>query len=479
MKNVFVLFPINLYRNISYLKDSKIYLVELDLYFNRYSKELGKMKFNALKPIYHRASMKYYEKYLIKKGIECEYINLDKDWINYIKKNNKKDTIYKFFDPVDKYLNNIINTNFNNYEIIDSPSFILTTEDLKNYNKNNKSKRQTSFYSNNRKLKDILMDNGNPVGGKLTYDTENRKPPKNDTIKKIPKDKIYNNKFIKEGIKYVKDNIPNKNLIWNDEIIFKFPIDHKNSRKVLKNFIRNKINNFGTYQDIIINDIHKSFLYHSGISVMLNVGLITPEYVISQIIKYYNKLERKERKNNINNIEGFIRQILGWREFCRYIYEMEYDHVNKKNYFSSKKKLNKKWYNGTLNILPVDNCIKKAFKYGYLHHIERLMIMSNYMMLSNIDPKEMYKWFMEFSLDSYDWVMFYNIYSMGSYSDGGFTTTKPYISSSNYVLKMSNYKKQKWSKKWDYMFWDFMKTNKNKIKKIPRLYMLLRHLEKK
>ena len=153
-----------------------------------------------------------------------------------------------------------------------------------------------------------------------------------------------------------------------------------------------------------------------------------------------------------------------------------------KNHFNCKIKLSKQWYNGTTGIAPVDDAIEKAFRFGYLHHIERLMIIANYMTLSSIDPKEMFRWFTEFSLDSYDWVMEYNIYVMGSYSDGGNFTTKPYISSSNYILKMSDYPGGKasedWSKIWDLKFWQFMKKYSAKMKKINRLGMLVKHADK-
>jgi deoxyribodipyrimidine photolyase-related protein len=208
-----------------------------------------------------------------------------------------------------------------------------------------------------------------------------------------------------------------------------------------------------------------SVLFHSGISPMLNVGMLIPKKIIGAVEKHGGAM---------NDVEGFIRQILGWREFCRLMYVRG---RKKANYFNATKRLNSSWYKGTTGIAPVDCCIKKAFRFGYLHHIERLMVVANAMVLSGIKPSEMYKWFMEFSLDSYDWVMDFNIYSMASYSDGGQFTTKPYISSSNYIVKMSNYEKGEWCKKWDGLFWSFMNKHKHKIKKIYRLAPLLKHLK--
>jgi deoxyribodipyrimidine photolyase-related protein len=180
----------------------------------------------------------------------------------------------------------------------------------------------------------------------------------------------------------------------------------------------------------------------------------------------------------LNNVEGFIRQILGWREFCRYMYEHHNDKYLNKNFFNSNKQINNTWYTGTTNIRPIDCCIEKAFRFGYLHHIERLMIVANYMTIAEIDPQDVYRWFMEFSLDSYDWVMYYNVYCMATYSDGGQFTSKPYISSSNYLIKMSNYTKEDWCDQWDLLFWRFIEKHKNKIKKIGRIANLVKYSKK-
>ena len=165
-------------------------------------------------------------------------------------------------------------------------------------------------------------------------------------------------------------------------------------------------------------------------------------------------------KYPLNSYEGYIRQLF-WREYQRYCYR--YFDFDKLNYFGNNKKLSNKWYNGSLGILPVDNAIKKGFDTGYLHHIERLMIVGNYMMISGIKPHEGYKWFMEFSCDSYEWVMKQNVLDMVFCVSGGKTMRKPYISKSNYIITMSDYKKGEWSEKWDQMYVNFAKKNKKKL----------------
>lgn len=517
--DVFVVFPINLYKDVSYLKDHKVYLVEHEIYFDRNSKKFGSMKLNILKPMYHRLTMKEYESYLKKKNVDVEYCDLNCDWIKKVKKSLGKSGELSFFDPVDKNVEKTMSDNFNNYNVIDTPNFIMTLGDLEEYLEEKDAKLQGTFYKWMRHKLNILMSKGKPVGGKYTYDAENRSKPYKGMLKdvnKATKDieenlfKTKDMKKIKDAVKYVTNNIPESHLYLNGHkykdlkdndydlesigIQLRFPYTHKGAEDRLKKFIEERMDKFGTYQDAIMKNVNnnsadnheRSLLYHSGISVNMNVGLITPEDVIDEIMKTYKGYSKKKRKDNINNVEGFIRQVIGWREFCRYTYEMKRDLFMNKNYFNSKKKLDKSWYDGSTGILPVDDVIKKAFRYGYLHHIERLMIVANYMTISEIAPKEMFKWFTEFALDSYDWVMEYNIYCMGSYSDGGNFTSKAYIGSSNYIFKMSDYSKsddvseeyENWYDKWDLTFWKFMKKNKAKIKKMYMLSSILKHADK-
>jgi deoxyribodipyrimidine photolyase-related protein len=169
---------------------------------------------------------------------------------------------------------------------------------------------------------------------------------------------------------------------------------------------------------------------------------------------------------------------MGWREFVRGIYQNFSEEQDKRNFFNHQRKLTHHWYDGTTGLPPVDDAIKKAQKYGYCHHIERLMILSNVMLLSELHPHEVHKWFMEMFIDSADWVMGPNVYGMGQFSDGGIFATKPYISGSNYILKMSDYKKGEWSEVWDGLFWRFIGKNKVFLSKNPRLNMMVKTLEK-
>jgi deoxyribodipyrimidine photolyase-related protein len=180
----------------------------------------------------------------------------------------------------------------------------------------------------------------------------------------------------------------------------------------------------------------------------------------------------------LNSLEGFIRQIIGWREFIRIVYEREGNKQRTKNYWGFDRKIPESFWQGTTGILPVDNVIKKVLQTGYSHHIERLMVIGNFMLLCEFHPDEVYRWFMEMYVDAYDWVMVPNVYGMTQFADGGMMTTKPYISGSNYLLKMSDYQKGGWTEIWDGLFWRFMHVNRDLFLKNPRLSMLVKTFDK-
>jgi deoxyribodipyrimidine photolyase-like uncharacterized protein len=169
---------------------------------------------------------------------------------------------------------------------------------------------------------------------------------------------------------------------------------------------------------------------------MLNIGLITPQQVVDIVSAYYNE---HKAAIGLANYEGFIRQIIGWREYQRYIYQYAGEKMRHSNHFGNTRRLNTTWYTATTGIKPVDDAVRMALDDGYIHHILRLMVVGNFMNLVGIHPDNVYKWFMEFSLDSYDWVMVGNVYSMALWADGGLTMRKPYISGDGYIMKMGNY----------------------------------------
>jgi deoxyribodipyrimidine photolyase-related protein len=446
-----VLFPNNIYEKKYLPKNIKcIYLMEDPIFFGYRDK---KYKFNKIKLYYHRITMKIYEKYLIEKKYKVHYVEFH-NLLNYkYKVIDNIDDIY-MFDINDHLLKKRLNKILKNIKYLDNPNFVLKIEQLDKYNeqKNKASKYfHKNFYEYVKNELDILV-------GIKSFDTENRsKIPNNilENIPSIPKKNIHDKKLVSDTIMYIEKYFK-KNYGNYDNLVF--PETFSDAKIWVSYFLSKKFNNFGVFQDAIIDK--DNFLFHSTLSPMLNIGMLSPDYVIDETIKY-----AKKHKIKMNNVEGFIRQIIGWREYQRYCYLFCYDEMKYSNLLKHNKKLTNKWYDGTTNIIPVDDAIKFAFKYGYINHISRLMIMSNFMNLCCIHPDECYKWFMEFSIDSYDWVMIQNVYSMGQWSDGGLTMRKPYISSSNYILNMSNYKKNDWCIIWNALFYYFISSNKTIIEK--------------
>jgi len=206
---------------------------------------------------------------------------------------------------------------------------------------------------------------------------------------------------------------------------------------------------------------------------MLNIGLITPREVIDKTLGY-----AEENPVPLNALEGFIRQIIGWREFMLAIYALEDNRERSTNFWQHTRKLPPSFYNGTTGIKPVGTVIHHLLNYSYCHHIERLMILGNFMLLCEIDPDEIYRWFMEMFIDAYDWVMVPNVYGMSQYADGGLITTKPYISSSRYIQKMSDFPKGKWCEIWDSLYWRFIHKHQDFFANNPRMKVMTFQLKR-
>ena len=466
-----LIFPNQLFKeSILTNKDNHVFLIEEYLFFKQY-------KFHKQKLSFHRASMKFYEDYLKSNGSKVTYIDSqDKNskitnLIDTLKA--KKFNLIEMYDPVDYLLNKRINRKCkeHNLKLIthESPHFLNTTDDLGEFFKESKKKFfQTSFYKSERKKRNILIDQeGKPEGGEWTYDILNRKKyPKGEIPPKIkiPKE----NKYIIESKSYVKENF---NDNYGKMGMFNYPTTFEESEKWFNDFLKQRFMKFGDFEDAIVKE--ELTLNHSILSPLMNVGLLNPINVINRSIEF-------SKANNIpiNSTEGFIRQIIGWREFIRGIYVVKGSYERTLNYWGFKRRIPKSFYTGETGIEPIDNSIKKVINTGYLHHIERLMILGNFMLLCEFDPDEVYKWFMELFIDSYDWVMVPNIYGMSQFADGGLMSTKPYISSSNYIYKMSDFKKGKWDVIWDGLFWRFMDGQRDFFIKNPRLRMLVNTYDK-
>ncbi|MCG8374597.1 MAG: cryptochrome/photolyase family protein, partial [Balneolales bacterium] len=441
------------------------------LFFNQFS-------FHKQKIAYHRSTMKYYQAFLEKREQEVRYVsscepgNSIYPVIQRLAGRGVKKI--HFIDPADDWLERRIVKSAEEHGVdiqsYESPMFLNSNQDLTTFFKPEKKKFfQTSFYQQERKRLNLLLDEeGKPEGGKWTYDSENRK--------KYPKSKIppaisfpAEDSFSKEAVTYTLEHFGNN--FGSLKVFPLYPNTHKSAEIWLDQFLDTRFHEFGPYEDAIVSGEH--FLNHSVLTPMLNVGLLTPAQVIEQTMKF-----ARENSVPLNSLEGFIRQIIGWREFMRGMYVAKGREQRTTNFWGFDRKIPASFYNGTTGILPIDVTIKKILETGYCHHIERLMVLGNFMVLCEFDPDEVYRWFMELFIDAYDWVMVPNVYGMSQFADGGLLSTKPYISGSNYLMKMSNYPKGEWQHTWDALFWRFMNKHRDFFLKNPRLGMLIRTYDK-
>jgi len=495
MSNISIILPNQLFENsLIVSKSSNIYLIEDDIYFIKYP-------FHKQKLIMHRASMKKYYNYLtdiLKKKVYYIDNNKSNQTYKQIFINNKNIHMY---DPIDHNLlakfNLLAKKNKVSLNIYDSPLFIETNDDLQKYYDTKNSTNyihDNGFYRWQRERLNVLMKNNKPLFNKLSFDHDNRKPFDKIYLSNIPKEpkepnSININFFLLEAEKYINKNWPN-NFGHCDINTFIWPIDFVDAKQLVKNFIRNKLKTFGKYEDAVHTDI--KYGSHSILSSSLNIGLITIRYVLTKIIKAFNKFSLAKKKIMISNVEGFIRQLIGWRSYMRFIYKFHGVTIFDLNQFNSKNKLPNAWFNATTGLYPIDLLIKKVYNLAYAHHIERLMYLGNFALISQIDPKEIYKWFMICFIDSYEWVMIPNIMGMSQYSSDKIKImTKPYLSSSNYIKNMSNFKLNEyaqiiingknyyWNEIYDSLYYNFINKNKNILKKFYSIGYIISHWNNK
>jgi len=426
--------------------------------------------------------MKSYYEYLKLNNIDVEYIEFHEDINNFYKKLNNEIHKITTYDPNDNKLEDKLKKYISKIEIINTLNF-LVNKDLITKNKDiffkNKKYNHQAFYKWQRIRLNILVDEDNePIGGKWSFDTENRNKIPNDiSVPKILKiDKSNHQNIIEEAKTYIEKYF-SENYGSLDNFIY--PINHDDSKKWLVYFLKNKFENFGPYEDAVSKK--DPFLFHSVLTPMMNIGLLTDEEVIKESLKYENKV-------SIASFEGFIRQIIGWRNYIYSIYLLEGESLNKMNFLNHQRRLNKKgkkiMWEGKTEILPVDDIIHKINNYSYAHHIERLMYLGNYMLLCMIHPDDVFEMFMEWTIDAYDWVMVANVYGMTQFADGGMIMTRPYFSSSNYILKMSDYKNDKknpksWCNMLDTLYYNFINTHQEYLSKNYATSRQVAHWNKK
>jgi len=433
---------------------------------------LREFPIHAQKLIFHRLSMVHYKNQLEDNGYKVRYLKIGsiketEDVFKLLAQENISHL--HILDTTDFWLEKRIEIYAKKYSFetirYESPLFLLSKEDATTRYFESK-KHMARFYKKMRIDNKILMDGNEPIGGKWSFDEDNRKKLPKAHIPPSDMALLEKNKQIEEAIDWVQQlegfEIYGKAEPW-------LPYTHHASEVWLEAFIRERFTHFGTYEDAL--SVEHTLLYHSGISALLNVGLLTPNQVLTAVLQHSENIP-------INSLEGFVRQIIGWREFMRASYEVDGVNMRTKNFFQHSRQLPDYFWSGETGIDPVDVAIKKTLRYGYVHHIDRLMVLGNVMLLSEINPKDVYRWFMAMYVDAYDWVMVPNVYGMSQFSDGGSFATKPYIAGSNYIKKMSNFKKGQWEQIMTGLYWNFIHRNKEVFIKNHRMSMMPRLWDK-
>lgn len=475
MQAITLVFPHQLFKKHPAVAEGRtVYLVEEELFFKQYN-------FHQKKLVLHRASMKYYAGSLTAKGIDVKYVEAttkESAIAELIAALPESVTEIHYADPTDDWLQRrlekaaekrgIALRPYRTPMFLNSPSYLTAyfDEHLKYF--------QTDFYIAQRKERLLLLEeDGSPLGGRWTYDDENRERfPRGG---KAPAFALPNNKeYVPEAIAYVQEHFGN-NYGGTEPPFFKrqgfYPVTHREAEDWLDEFLSTRFALFGTYEDAMVAG--EGVLYHSCLTPMLNTGLLTPGHVIDRALEAASEYDIP-----LNSLEGFVRQIIGWREFIRAVYIREGRRQRTENFWDFTRKIPPSFWNGTTGIEPLDAVLQKVLESGYTHHIERLMVLGNFMLLCEFHPDEVYRWFTEMFVDAYDWVMVPNTYGMISVADGGLMMTKPYITGSNYLMKMGHWRKGPWQQTWDGLFWRFMHVHRTFFQSNPRLGMLVGTFDK-
>lgn len=350
-----------------------------------------------------------------------------------------------------------------------SPGFINSQADNQRWKEGRSRWFMAEYYKYQRRRLNLLMDGENPVGGQWSFDEANRKKVPKPQLSRLPppptKDQSNVDDWARDSVLADFPNAPG----FLDTLYL--PTTHEEAALWLDNFLVRRLEHFGDYEDAIVEG--ESWLWHSVLTPALNCGLLTPQQIISSVIDY---AEAKDVP--LNSLEGFVRQVVGWREFVRGTYDDLGVEMRTSNHWKHHRPMPASFYDATTGIGPIDDVIGRVLKTGYCHHIERLMVLGGFMFLCEIKPTDVYTWFMEMFVDSYDWVMVPNVYGMSQHADGGLITTKPYFSGSNYIRKMSHWKPGEWSEVWDGLYWRFIWKHRETLASNPRWAMMCRSVEK-
>ncbi|GAA0473929.1 cryptochrome/photolyase family protein [Parasphingorhabdus litoris] len=349
--------------------------------------------------------------------------------------------------------------------------FIATHKEFDDWAEGKKQLRMEFFYREMRRKTGLLLDeDGKPEGGKWNYDAENRKPAQSDLM--MPKPIRFDpDEITQEVMELVAEKFADHPGSLDH---FHFAVTHEEALRQRRQFLDHALAQFGDYQDAMLTG--EPFLWHSILSPYINSGLLDPLELCQEVADLY-----ADGKVPLNAAEGFIRQIIGWREYVRGIYWREGPDYAERNFLDARRPLPEFYYTGDTDMLCLSEAIGQTLDLSYAHHIQRLMITGNFALIAGIDPHAVHIWYLEVYADAYEWVELPNTLGMSQFGDGGIIASKPYASSGNYINKMSDHctscrydVKQRMGKKacpFNALYWDFLARNEEKLAKNNRLAM--------
>lgn len=362
--------------------------------------------------------------------------------------------------------------------------FMLERDEFDRYITPSKHNRMESFYRKLRKRFNILMQGEQPEGGEWNYDSENRGSFKKKDLDDIPAPLCFANdvteiltRIQRHGIATIGASADN--ILW--------PVNRRQANELLNYFCDRCLPNFGRFQDAMTaNSEHQWSLYHSRISFALNTKMISPRAVIERALSAYNA---GDSNITLPQVEGFVRQILGWREYVRAVYWQNIDNYQHQNVLEAKRQLPQYFWSGKTKMRCMAHAVEQSLDKAYAHHIQRLMITGNFCLLAGVQPSEVDEWYLGIYIDALEWVELPNTRGMSQWADGGWVATKPYCSGGNYINKMSDYckdchydVKQKTGDQscpFNSLYWHFLDRHAKRFDRNPRMAMVYSNWRKK
>ncbi len=420
------------------------------------------------------SSMRHFSQDLIRLGWKVRYIRLDDpentgSLVGEIKRARRELNLFTAIvtEPGEYRLVEAF-TDCAGLEVIPDDRFIASHHEFQQWAEGRKQLRMEYFYREMRRKTGLLMSGTDPEGGKWNYDIENRKPAKTDTS--IPRPlQFASDQITEEVLQLVESQFSHH---FGALRPFWFAVNREGALDVLENFVQIVLPQFGDYQDAMLSD--EPFMYHSVLSQYLNIGFLSPLEICRRVEQAYY-----EGGAPLNAVEGYIRQIIGWREYIRGIYWLQMPGYTEENYLDAHRSLPDFYWTGETDMACMSKVISQTHDEAYAHHIQRLMITGNFALLAGIDPFEVHEWYLAVYSDAYEWVEAPNVIGMSQFADGGLMASKPYAASGNYINKMSNYcgacrydvKKKTGPDACPFnpLYWDFLVRNGDKLRRNHRL----------